>query len=90
MRFVRRCGISILAVGVLFVLVNSFLLWRYVSCCADFGIKWGFPFQFRQTETFATSPRFLWLGLIEDFAFVLIVAVVVALAWSVFETKNSK
>jgi hypothetical protein len=90
MGFIRRCGISILAVGLLFALVNLFHFWRYVSECYDCAIKWGIPFAFRQSEGFATGPRFLWPGLIEDFAFVLTTTLVAVLAWNAFEAKNSK
>jgi hypothetical protein len=89
MRFIHRCGISILAAGLLFVCVNFFYFWRYGDC-NDCAVKLGVPFPFWQSEGFATASRFLWPGVKEDFAFVLAIAVVAIFAWSAFGPKNSK
>jgi hypothetical protein len=37
---------------------------------------------FRQSEGFTTASRFLWIGLIENFALILVIAAVIALVWS--------
>jgi hypothetical protein len=92
MRFIRRCGISILAMGLLFAFANLFYFWRHGSYndCNDCATRWGVPFPFRQTEGFATAPRFLWLSLMEDFALIFVSAIAAVSVWKAFGAKNSK
>ncbi len=90
MRLIRKCGIGILTVGLLFTLVNLLYFSRYVGVCYDCFIKWGVPFPFRQSEGFATAPRFLWAGLMEDFALVITVAVLAVFARSALGAKEGQ
>jgi hypothetical protein len=66
---------------VLFAFTNSYV-GNHIFC-DDCAIKWGIPFPFRQAEGFATAPRFLWVGLMEDFAVLLVIAAVIVLVWNV-------
>jgi hypothetical protein len=76
----RKFGVSTSGVGFLFALVNSYVA-RHIDC-DDCAIKGGVPFPFRQSEGFATTPRFLWVGLIENLAVILVIAAVIALVWN--------
>jgi hypothetical protein len=77
---IRKFAISMSGVVVLFALTNSYVA-RHIYC-DDCAIKWGIPFPFRQSEGFVTAPRFLWVGLIENFALILVITAVVVLVWS--------
>jgi hypothetical protein len=57
------------------------LPWLRALDCNDCALKYGFPFSFRQTEGFATAPRFLWSGLMGDL--LVAIALGVALMWAV-------
>lgn len=80
MALIRKFGISISSVGFLFALKNLYIA-RHLDC-NDCATEWGVPFPFRQSEGFATAPRFLWVGLIENFAVILVIATVIVLVWS--------
>jgi len=86
MPLIRKCAITLSTIGLLFALINSYV-GKHISDCSDCAIKWGVPFPFRQSEGFATSPHFLWLGLMQDFALVLGVVAVVVLVWKVIERR---
>jgi len=69
--------------------MQSFQWWRAVDC-NDCALKYGFPFAFRQTEGYATGPRFLWAGLAGDLAIALAVAAAFMWAVRVIRSKKSK
>lgn len=67
--------------------MQSFQWWHAVNCY-DCSLKYGFPFAFRQTEGYATGPRFLWAGLVGDLAIAVVVAA--AFMWTVQLTRQNK
>ena len=77
---IRKFGISMSGVGALFALMNFYVA-RHIDC-DDCAIKWGVPFPFRQSDGYATAPRFLWVGLIENLAVMLVIAAVIVLVWN--------
>ena len=85
--FVRRWAASTVALGFLWYLANEYHF--APRDCDDCGIVWGFPYPFQRTETFGTSPKTLWPGLLADAMVVLIVALVAALAWSAAARRAS-
>jgi hypothetical protein len=89
MRLIRRSVFIILAIAILFSLANLFDFWRY-GRCFDCEIELGIPFPFWRSGGYATAPRFLWPGLMQDFAFVLVITVAAVSVWSCFGARVSK
>ena len=84
MKYLLKLSIAtVLSFGVM----QSVQWWRALDC-NDCALKYGFPFHFRQTEGFATGPRFLWVGLTGDLAIAL--AVAVTLMWAVRLIRSTK
>jgi hypothetical protein len=69
--------------------MQSFRWWGAVHCY-DCSLKYGFPFNFRQTEGYATAPRFLWAGLAGDLAIALVVSAVFMWAVQLILSRKSQ
>ncbi len=89
MTFSRRISIAMGLSVLVFTIVESSQWWN-ASGCNDCALKYGFPFPFRQTEGYSTSPRFLWLGLVGDLAIAIAIAAAIAWAAPFIQTKKSK